>query len=292
MTADEAWGYIRFFSQDSMEITRDRLKQIIIRILKEQAEASQKPQSPQKVEAVDTHVEPSAYVLCESGHEAVFLGFLRENKKSVRRFRITVVLETPGEEIVRTLISEGLCDSFVRPDAVNDSTVCSLTVYPSFRRASLCEAALGMDTLFASKMLRKDFEAGRRPVVLLNGLESFTGKEPKIYKEKILSYIRSMAEMGVRFVKGAGGMPDSLSDISGTHTVVGTGSKETAKKAPLKKSEGVNEVYELKTQNNLVTAGDIRQIRAKSTVLISGQKILTPLAWDAVKDLNLKIVRK
>ena len=267
-----------------MEISQERLKEIIKKVLLEQY-----PDLPEKKKAL-TRKPLSAYVLCETGHEAVFLSFLRDNKAAANAFSVTAVLESLDEELIRTLLSEKLCEKMARPDAVSCLDSDSISIYPTFSRNSMCEIALGMDAHFSSVFMRKDFEAGRKSVVLLSGLDPFTGKEPLVYRDKVISYIREMLKMGVRFVKGGSDMGTALNTESTPAVEVrDSGIEEAA--AGRMKTQKPEEVYRLKTQGNLVTASDIRKIPAGSTVYFAEQKILTPLAKDAVQDLNLKLIR-
>lgn len=255
-----------------MEISQDKLRQIVIRVLsKYQKLNSAAPET--EVLPVD---RAGAYVLCEEGSEEAFLSFLRENKAS-GKLDVIAVLETPTGDLVRILLEEGLCSSIASPKAKSDGKA-GLTVYPTFKRSALCEAALGMDCSFASEFLRRDFEEGRKSFVLMKGLDPFTGKEPEHYKKKIIGYIRELALMSVCFVRSA-------QDICCADE-----KKPEALDLSASKPETESSYYTLKTENNIVSARDLKQFPVGSRIYFADKKIITPLAKDVIRDRKLTII--
>lgn len=143
--------------------------------------------------------EKNAYVLCEIDKEEEFLEFLRQNKLT-ENISLTAILESPNDTLIDTLLQEQLCKTIAGSDALQDKDI-KLSIYPTVSRTSLCAAGLGMDNTFTSMWLRKDMEMGRKSVILVGGVEPFTGMEPEYYKELILSYIKNLMKMDVRFTK-------------------------------------------------------------------------------------------
>ncbi len=271
-----------------MEITQEKLRQIIIRVLSKY----QKPNNDNTEIAEKPVDRAGAYVLCEEGKEDAFLSFLRVNKAS-GNLDVIAVLENPNGDLIKVLLEEGLCKSIASPRAKSDQNV-KLTVYPTFSRKALCEAGLCMDGCFSSAFLRADFEEGRESCVLMKGLDPFTGKEPEHYKNKILGYIREMALMKVRFVRSA---EDVFCCGSGSNgTSVNSVKKEESVKSPAKDkgtfSAGKIQdgCYTLNTVNNIVSARDLKQFPVGSKIYLADKKIITPLAKDVIRDLKLTII--
>ena len=223
---------------------------------------------------------PSAYVLCEASKKDLFLSFLRKNKAE-KKFDAVAVLETPDREVVEALIEEKLCATIASPCSEADPAI-KVSIYPSFSRNSLCESALGMDHSFAASFLRKDFEEGRKSLILIAGLDPFTGKEPKAYQEKVLSYIRELARMEVLFVKDT-----SNSAVFAEKQAAKAGASE---KAAPKDVSGQGQMYTLNTKTNIVSAMDLRNIPVGSKVYFPDKKIITPLAKDVIRDRKLTII--
>lgn len=265
-----------------MEISQEKLRELIMEVLQELLD-----EQAGKKEDRNNVLLPSAYVACEAGRGDVLLGFLRNHKEVISRYRLTVVLEKPDAALSASLISEELCSAVAGPEDVVDGEM-AVTFYPAFSRSALCEAALGMDTLFSSRLVRKDFEAGRKSVILTGGMDPFTGKEPAAYRDMILSYIRSLIGMGVSFMSEAEAGTAAEAVTAKTHSeTVSDGSRQAGSAA----AKGRNTVYTLNAGTNLVTACEIRSLPKGSTVLIPEGKLLTPSAKDALRDQNITVVR-
>lgn len=271
-----------------MDITEERLRAIVTQVVSEYLKATQGSSVPAPEE------KTRAYVLCEAGREEQFLSYLRQNK-SGNRLDVIAVLEAPEGDLVRTLLEEGLCSVISAPNSKTDPAVC-LTIYPTFSRSALCEAALGMDHCFSSSFLRRDFEEGRRSVVMMKGLDPFTGKEPAAYREKILSYIREMVRMEVRFAK-PGEETDKAQSLSAggassgpARTEEKTAGKAGKPAAPLSTDSGKTEILTLTTKNNIISAMDLRRFPVGSRIRITDRKIITPLAKDVIRDRKLTIL--
>lgn len=178
-----------------MNIDQDQLRKIVTEILLSLEKAGYLKEPSSEI----ILSKKQAYVLCEVERENEFLEFLRNNKLS-NQIQVTAILEEPKDELIDTLVKEELCETISRVNATPDPGI-RLTVYPSIKRDALCEAGLGMDSKFTSMWLRGDFEQGRRSVILIGGIEPFTGLEPEFYQELILSYVKNLMKMNVKFLK-------------------------------------------------------------------------------------------
>ncbi len=270
-----------------IDISEDKLRQIITQVVMEYLKADHR-----EGDAPEQKPRKRAYVLCEAGRENQFLTFLRKNK-SEGSLDLIAVLECPEGDIVRVLLEEGLCSVISAADSRNDPEAV-MTIYPSFSRSALCEASLGIDHCFSAAFLRRDFEEGRRSVVITKGLDPFTGKEPAAYREKILAYIRELVRMEVCFTNSPFDVDTKASAAASSganDNVVSERQEKKSLTAPALQTSGKAECYTLSTSNNLVSAMDLRKIPVGSSVYLAGSKIITPLAKDVIRDRKLTIIR-
>lgn len=181
-----------------MEIQQKDLKKIVEGILRvlEREDYLKEPSTQILVS------KKQAYVLCEMNHEKEFIEFLRSQKsrKISEKIAFTAILETPDDALIDALVKEELCQQIAGKEAEQDPRA-AFSIYPAISRNSLCAAGLGMDQTFTSMWIRKDFELGRKSVLLVGGIEPFTGLEPEYYKELIMSYIKNLMRMDVCFMK-------------------------------------------------------------------------------------------
>lgn len=180
-----------------MDIHENELRKIIQNILEILEKEGYLKDAQEKGAAL---VKP-AYVLCEENHEQEFLAFLREQKsrRMDEKIAFTAILETPDDALIDAIVNEKLCRQIAGRDSVQQEDVV-ISIFPTFSHSSLGAAGLGINNTFASGWMKKDFETGRKSVVLISGIESFTGKEPACYRELIMSYIKNLMRMEVRFI--------------------------------------------------------------------------------------------
>lgn len=264
-------------------MTEERLRKIITQVLLslEREEYLQKTRSDLAVSG------RQAYVLCESDREKEFLHFLRQNKASLK-IQATAILESEDEKLIDTLIQEELCQKIARQDVQADSSS-KLSIYPSMKRAALCEAGLGMDHTFTSMWLRKDFEMGRKSVILIGGLEPFTGLEPKHYRELILSYVKNLMQMDVRFLKE----PENILKIFDEFDEKDKKDEideieKTPKKTEKAETEDSQKIA-LDTDTNLLMAKELKEIPFGATIVLKEKKIISPMARDVIRDRKLTV---
>lgn len=253
-----------------MQITEEKLREIITQVLF----SLEREGYLQKTRSDIVVSERQAYVLCEINREKEFLHFLRQNKASLK-IQVTAILESEDEKLIDTLIKEELCQKIARQDADCDCDR-KLSIYPSMKRSALCDAGLGMDNTFTSMWLRKDFELGRKSVILIGGLEPFTGMEPEYYRELILSYIKNLMQMDVRFLKEPENILQIFDEIDKTYQKEGTAAADSRKVV-------------LHTDNNLLMAKELEEIPFGATVVLKEKKIISPMARDLIRDKHLTV---
>ncbi|MBR0093274.1 MAG: hypothetical protein IJP92_16430 [Lachnospiraceae bacterium] len=256
-----------------IEISEERLREIITRVVRAFLNETAGSASDGGADLA------GAYVICAAGATEKCLRFLRAYKEQGGKRRLTCVLEDLNGQLRPLLREEGLCAEVIgAPDLSADGNGCS--IYPSFSRTALAEAALGFDREFEACMLRRDFEAGRTVHVWAKGLTPFTGREPEAYRNLILSHIKTLAGMEVRFPTSAAGID----------AVPGGSASGQAQDAPAPAGMGTGHVQiALPTRGNLVTAEDIKRVPRGGTVLLSASNVITPMAKDVIRDRRITV---
>lgn len=180
-----------------MDIHENKLRKIIENILEILEKEGYLKDEPKK----SATLVRSAYVLCEEKHTMEFLTFLREQKSrgTDEKLAFTAILETPDDDLIDALVNEKLCRQIAGRDSVQQEDAV-ISIFPTFGHSSLAAAGLGINNTFVSEWMKKDFEMGRKSVILISGIESFTGKEPVYYRELIMSYIKKLIHMEVRLI--------------------------------------------------------------------------------------------
>lgn len=72
-----------------------------------------------------------------------------------------------------------------------------VTVFPFPDRALIAKIALGISDTFETRWIVHCFSKGLKSIFLRDGIEPFSGREPKAYRSKIEEYIRTLADFGI-----------------------------------------------------------------------------------------------
>lgn len=73
-------------------------------------------------------------------------------------------------------------------------------ILPYMRRDDVIQIAQGYGMSPMASLVRKAFEAGTPVYMLPYSLDKLTGKEPKAYQDKILSYHRDILDLGIQYI--------------------------------------------------------------------------------------------
>ena len=169
-----------------MNISEKQLRETIIRVLARiEAEEGLFPVTKKK----------KIYMVCTGGWDERYLKFLR----TVQTDRETVIPvlteELRGQEVKFTGYG---CESIQYlsgevPADLEDS----VTVFPVVPRDLVSKTALCISDTPQTQWITSCMEAGSRIVFLISGLSPFSGREPKAYVNRILSYYRTVLEYGI-----------------------------------------------------------------------------------------------
>lgn len=74
-------------------------------------------------------------------------------------------------------------------------------ILPVLKRDDVIQIAQGYSMSPMAGLVRKAFEAGVKIYILPYSLERLTGREPKLYQDKILAYHKELFNLGIEYIK-------------------------------------------------------------------------------------------
>ncbi|MGG7098256.1 hypothetical protein [Clostridium sardiniense] len=148
-----------------------------------------------------------------------------------------------------------------------------ITVLPTISRSLVAKVALCIDDTFETNWIFKNMEKGERTILLKSGLVKMTGKEPSSYVNKILGYYRTLLEFNIE-------ISDEIVDINKESLSIGVDE-------PLDK---VNEKKE-HTSKKVITEIDIEKYVQDRKIILNKGDIITELAKDRARSLNISILK-
>lgn len=246
-----------------MEISEECLKEIILRVLHD-FEEEKKLSGIQKV-----------YMICTSQWDERYCDFLKLMEK-FDNIQIYVVVHELwiGKEYERILKSYKSCYKTISQSCELPKDLDkAVTVFPVVPKDIVVKSALCISDTFETSWITSCIENGGRIIFLRNGLMKFSGKESKVYISQILSYYRKILEYGIE-----------ISDINEI--------KEKAKNETLNKQYIMKEKYVLpskaiRNEKRVITASNIEHYAEDGIVHINKNDIVTDLARDKAKFLNI-----
>jgi len=170
-----------------------------------------------------------------------------------------------------------VCKSIISSNNVNfDELTEYLTVFPVVSREVIVKTALCIDDIFESKWIFKSMEKGQRTILLSSGLEKFSGKEPTNYINKILGYYKTLLEFNIEIT----------SDIF-------VAERNENKYDPIiYENTNHNEVLNDNKIKKVITEREIEIYKCDKEIFLNRGDIITELAKDRARELNIQIVRR
>ena len=169
-----------------MELTEIQLRKLVERVMELTLELI--VEAPKK----NVLVVLSGY---DTDRFSTVLKSLKENKNVS-----TTVVVTP-EKLEVEKIGKVICqtaDRVITPQEALDSPLdYESIIFPVMPRDILSKCALCIPDTYEVMLIQKAFEEGVSVKVSKGGLSKFTGFEPEGYRQKILSYIRTLLEFGI-----------------------------------------------------------------------------------------------
>lgn len=237
-----------------MELDETGLTQLVLKILKQL-----------NIEEIAASPKQLYVVLPDEWNEKEIAFFQTAPKK----YEVNTVVSSKlfKEDRFQKLFRTGCCGNVIQKEQVD---FCSLkpgvSVFPVVPRDLLVKSALCISDTFESRWVRHCIEQGWKIVFLKQGMDSFTGKEPKAYTDCIKRYCRSLREYGIV-------LSDSLQEPKGEPPF--------ACKA-----------FPPKERAQVVTCGDLEQYAAGGKLIVQKNALITPLAKERALELGLEIIQK
>ncbi len=235
-------------------ISEERLREIVQRILTELETEEKLKRTQRKI-----------YMLCTSHWDDRYSAYLKKMTDSPDFLVYPVIplswKKRGYEEILLAYPSCGgiLYRSCEKPFDLEQT----ITVLPVVPRDVVVKTALCIADTYETDWIASCMEAGSQVVFARNGLARFSGKEPEAYKNQILSYYRTVLTYGITICGGEEAVPQPV-----------LRTKYTA-------------VCRNDEKKRVITASNIEQMAVNGVLLLNSRDIVTDLALDRAKFLNI-----
>lgn len=131
---------------------------------------------------------------------------LMEDLSGLGGFRLNAIVAESWSEMEYSNLKKGAAWNQIvsLPDIETiNFTDESMSLFASADREFVVKTALGLHDTPKTRWVRKAMESGQRIAILKSGLDRFSGKEPKSYVDKILSYHRILLDYEIEIIDSA-----------------------------------------------------------------------------------------
>lgn len=240
-----------------MEISEERLKELIIKaIRKVQLENSFKHDSTERQKVF--------VILSGALNNRVEEIFLALEKQSKYEVYAVIPDNQDSQKLSADICKATICTKVIVGNPVDFfETDEFVTIFPVVSRDLMIRTALGFSDTHETRWIRATMEKGQKILFLLNGLEKFTGKEPKAYIERILKYIRTVLEFGIQI------------------------GNEILETDFLPSSDNFIQTEKRK----IITSGDLGIYQKIGKLYLGSEDVITVMAKERAADLGIKIIK-
>ncbi|MBM7835675.1 hypothetical protein [Clostridium sardiniense] len=250
-----------------MEIDDKVIRELVIKAIKLiQSENSTKSLSiPKK----------KLYVIFTEEWNSKYWGFF-ESLNKINKYDVYAVIPSriTNNIHVNNLKKFQVCKGIIEEKDVKfDDLEDYITVFPIIPRSLVAKVALCIDDTFEAKWIFKNMEKGQRTILCRSGLAKMTGKEPSSYVNKILGYYRTLLEFNIE-------ISDEFFDMN--KEILSIDIDE-----PLDK---LNEKYK-QSSKKVITEIDIEKYVQDRKIILNKGDIITELAKDRARSLNISILK-
>ncbi len=237
-------------------ISEERLREIVQRILTEM-------ETEEKLKRKQTKI----YMLCTPHWDDRFPAYLKKMTESPDFLVYPVIpLSWKEQGYEKFLLAYPSCGGILYRSCEKpfdlDQTI---TVLPVVPRDVVVKTALCIADTYETDWIASCIKTGSQVVFARNGLARFSGKEPEAYKNQILSYYRTVLTYGIRIC-----------------------SEEEADSQPVLRTECTG-VCRNDKKKRVITASNIEQLAVNGVLFINPRDIVTDLALDRAKLLNIAL---
>lgn len=217
------------------------------------------------------------YVILSENWNSNYWNFFDELNKE-KKYEVYVVLSSKilnnlhlnnlqKFEIIKGVFNE----DNINFDDLKEGTI----IFPTTPREVIVKTALCIDDILETKLIFKSIENGQRVVLLKSGLKKFSGKEPKAYINKILSYYKTVLEFNIEIYE----------NIDSGHYI-----KDEYMKKEYSNSYYSKAVFE--NSKKIITENEIEKYVQNNKIILNNKDIITEMARDKARSLNISIIRK
>lgn len=217
------------------------------------------------------------YVILSENWNSDYWKFFNElNKKN--KYKVYVVLSS---KILNNLLLNNLKKFEIIKDVFYEDNINfndlkeGTIIFPTTPREVIVKTALCIDDILETKLIFNSIENGQRVVLLKSGLKKFSGKEPKAYINKILSYYKTILEFNIEIYE----------DIDS-----GNYMKDEYIKEECSNNYHSKAVFE--NTKRIITENEIEKYVQNNTIVLNNKDIITEMARDKARSLNISIIRK
>jgi len=185
--------------------------------------------------------------------------------------------------LINNLRKFEICKGIVHEKDVHfDELIEYTTVFPMVPRNVIVKTALCIDDTFETKWIFKCMEKGQRIILLKSGLQRFSGKEPLGYINKILDYYRTLLEFDIE-------ISDSVIERENYNLPVSCKSTSSINYSA-NYNMRLNE-NESKNVKKVITENEMENYIQDNKIILNRGDIITDMARDKARCLNISIVK-
>ncbi len=250
-----------------MEIDEKTLKELVNRVI----ELFQSESSRQNIIVP----KKKLYVIfTEEFNEKYSTFFESLDKQSKYEAYAIVPEEIYTESLINTLKQFKFCKEVISRDKISLNNLDEyLTVFPIISKTIIAKTALCIGDTFETNWIFNSMEKGQKIILLQSGLEKFSGKEPVAYRKKILDYYRTLLEFDIEISE------DIFQVSSKDFSIVN------------EKVTHTQTTHEC-TGKQIITEYEIEKLKEYNKIVLKPGDIITEMAKDKARSLNIEIVRK
>ncbi|WP_315078868.1 hypothetical protein [uncultured Clostridium sp.] len=252
-----------------MEISEERLRELIIKaieLFKSESSIQNTPIDKKKL-----------FVICTDEWNSLYWNFFerldKENKYDVH---IVIPSNIKSEFYLNNLKKFNVCRNIIyENDLKNYDLTEYITVFPVVPRSLIVKTALCIEDTFETKWIFESMEKGQQIIFLQSGLRKFTGKEPKNYVKKMLDYYRTLLEFDIEISEDIEERIEEKSDF------------ELVDYKNTYYDSSLNKEYSKK----IITEKEIENYILNKKIVLNKGDIITEMAKDKARNLNISIIR-
>lgn len=255
-----------------LNISEEKIREIVKKVLLEIT--SQKNIFKSNIE------KSKAYIFCSKKCDTGYLDFLEQIDKS-GLFNIHIVADDGlKNHVCKSDINKYVPDENIIyfSDGIPKDLSKVISIFPVVERDLVVKTALCISDTFCNEWIASAIEEGGKIVFLKSGLKKFTNKEPKAYIKQIVSYYKMVLEYGIE-IKSTSELIELYKEKN----------SDEQTKVNLNIRDNTSFQEENKCRKKVITLENIEQYGVNGTIVVNSDDIITDLAREKARTLNIEI---